>query len=117
VLKNPGARFVPFEFVIGSFAMGVVSIKRVAVSFVSLSLSVAFCLCLLLATERRALAYVDPGQGLIALQSIGAVMAASVFYLRRRILSLFGKGQPAKKSVANGPVPVSVQKGNSRNAA
>jgi hypothetical protein len=94
--------------------MGVGSIKRL----VSVSLTVAFCFCLLLATERRALAYVDPGQGLIALQSIGAVMAASVFYLRRRILSLFGKGQPAaKKPGANGPVSVPVQKGNSRNAA
>jgi hypothetical protein len=105
-------------FEMGSSAMGVVSIKRVVLASVSFSLSVAFCLCLLLATERRAMAYVDPGQGLIALQSIGAVMAASVFYLRRRILSLFGKSQPAaKKPVVNGPVPVSVQKGNSRNAA
>jgi hypothetical protein len=98
--------------------MGVVSIKRLVLASVSFSLSVAFCFCLLLATERRALAYVDPGQGLIALQSIGAVMAASVFYLRRRILSLFGKSQPTpKKPAVIGPVAVSVQKGNSRNAA
>jgi hypothetical protein len=41
-----------------------------------------------------------------------------VFYLRRRILSLFGKSQPTpKKPAVIGPVAVSVQKGNSRNAA
>lgn len=83
---------------------------------ISISLSVFTCLCLLLASERRALAYVDPGQGLLAIQSAGAVLAAAGYYMRRRILSLFGR----KKPVQSVPVPVkvqTVQKENTRNAA
>jgi len=85
---------------------------------VSFSLTVFTCVCLLLATERRAMAYIDPGQGLIAVQAIGAFLAAAAFTVRRRILALFGKGKPAAKQADNSvPMPVSVQKGNTRNAA
>ncbi len=92
---------------------------------ISLSLSLVTCLGLLLATERRALAYIDPGQGLLFVQSIGAAVAAAAYFLRSRILALFGK----KKPEANAAVPAStripvaavrplaVQKGNARNAA
>lgn len=84
---------------------------------ISISLSVFTCLCLLLATERRALAYINPGDGLLAIQSAGAFLAAAGYYMRRRILSLFGRG---KKPVQSVPVPVTVQtvqKENTRNAA
>ncbi len=87
--------------------------KRLA----SFSLTLFTVCCLLLATERRALAYIDPGSGLLALQSAGAFLAAAAFTMRRRILSLFGKNQPAKKSPVSVPLPVSAQKGNTRNAA
>jgi hypothetical protein len=91
---------------------------------VTLSLSIVTCLGLLLATERRALAYIDPGQGLLFVQSIGAALAAAAYFLRSRILALFGKKKPAGVSsprpVSSArPVPVTpvVQKGNARNAA
>jgi hypothetical protein len=88
--------------------------KRIA----ALSLSIFTCLCLLLATERRAMAYVDPGQGLLFVQSIGAGLAATAYFLRARILALFGKGESARKKPSiGGPVPVAVQKGDSRKAA
>jgi hypothetical protein len=94
--------------------MGVFSTKRV----VSFGLTACTVLCLLAASERRAMAYIDPGSGLLALQSAGAFLAAAAFTMRRRILSLFGKGQPAAKKPANSvPLPVAVQKGNTRNAA
>jgi len=83
---------------------------------ISISLSVFTCLSLLLATERRALAYINPGDGLLAIQSAGAVLATAGYYMRRRILSLFGR----KKPVQSVPVPVpvqTVQKENTRNAA
>jgi hypothetical protein len=79
--------------------------------FISFSLAIFCCLCLLLATERRALAYVDPGSGLLALQSAASVMAAAGYFMRRRILALFGKKTPAPT-----PLPV-VLKGDTRKAA
>jgi hypothetical protein len=87
------------------------------------SLSVISCMGLLLATERRAMAYIDPSQGLLFVQSLGAAVAASAYFMRNRILALFGK----KKDVAAAPItaarpvssvrPVAVQKGDVRNAA
>ena len=65
--------------------------KRV-VSFAVFSLT---CLCFLLATERQALAYVDPGSGLLALQSFASVIAAAGFVLRRRIVNLFSRKKPS----------------------
>jgi hypothetical protein len=79
--------------------------------FISCSLAIFCCLCLVMATERRALAYVDPGSGLLAIQSFASVMAAAVYFMRRRIMALFGK----KQSVA-APMPV-VVKSDSRKAA
>jgi hypothetical protein len=61
---------------------------------ISLSLTIFCCACLMLATERRAMAYVDPGSGLLALQSIGSMLAAAAFFMRRRIIGLFNKKKP-----------------------
>jgi hypothetical protein len=80
---------------------------------IPLSLTVFSCLCLLLATERRAMAYVDPGSGLLAIQSIGSLLAAAGFFLRRRIMGLFNK----KKPLASAAPPVAVRKEDSRNTA
>ena len=81
--------------------------------FVSACLAVFTCICLLLATERRALAYVDPGTGLLALQSAAAGMATAAYLLRKRILGLFSK----KKPTASVVLPAAVRKDDSRNAA
>jgi hypothetical protein len=83
--------------------------KRLISSF----LAVFTCACLLLATERRAMAYVDPGSGLLALQSIASMMAAAAFFLRRRIMGLFTR----KKPLASEPSPVTLRKEDSRKAA
>jgi hypothetical protein len=65
---------------------------------ISFALTLFCCLCLMLATERRAMAYVDPGSGLLALQSIGSMLAAVGFFLRQRIKRLFRKEQPLRGS-------------------
>ena len=56
---------------------------------ISTLLAVFTTLCLLVATERRAWGYVDPGTGLLALQSIASALAALGYLLRRRIKTLF----------------------------
>jgi hypothetical protein len=73
---------------------------------VSASLTLFVCFCLLLATERQARAYVDPGTGLLALQSIASAFAAAGFFLRKRILGLFTKKKPSSGIV----LPVAVRK-------
>jgi len=88
---------------------------------VSLSLAAFCCVCLLVATERQAYAYIDPGSGLLALQSFFAGLAAAGYFLRRRIGLLFGRGkkQPANATsavVIAKPV-ASLQKDNTRSAA
>lgn len=78
-----------------------------------LSVTAFSLLGLMLATERRAMAYVDPGSGLLAIQSIGSMMAAAGFFLRRRIMRVFTK----KKPLTRAALPVTVRKEDSRNAA
>jgi hypothetical protein len=87
--------------------------------FLPFFLSVITCICLFAATERRALAYVDPGSGLLALQSLGSVAAAAAYFMRRRILALFGKGAKTPAPQKSSPVkmPVALRKEDSRNAA
>ncbi len=88
--------------------------KRIA----SLSLSVLACIGLLLATERRAMAYINPGDGMMFVQSLGAALAASAYFLRSRILALFGKKKAASAIIpVSSARPIAVQKGNARNAA
>jgi hypothetical protein len=74
--------------------------------FVSTCLTLFICAFLLLATERQARAYVDPGTGLLALQSIASAMAAAAFFLRKRIVGLFTKKKPSTGVV----LPVAVRK-------
>ena len=59
------------------------------------------------------MAYVDPGSGLLALQSFASAIAAVGFFLRRRIMGLFTR----KKAPAGVASPVTVRKEDSRNAA
>jgi hypothetical protein len=57
----------------------------------SFSLGCVALVCVLIATEQRAMAmYVDPGSGLLALQSAASVVAAAAFFLRKKIRAVFG---------------------------
>ena len=72
----------------------------------------------MLATERRAFAYVDPGSGLLALQSIGSMLAAAGFFMRRRIMGLFNKKKPlAGTEPRLADSRLTARKEDSRNAA
>ncbi len=67
----------------------------------------------LIATSRPAYGYVDPGSGLLALQTFASVMAACGFFLRRRLKSLFRiKSQTRDEKTITGE-----DKTGSRNAA
>lgn len=62
----------------------------------------------ILASERPAYAYADPGTGLLAVQAAGSALVATGWYLRRKIYSLFhshddSRHEPDERSVtANG---------------
>jgi hypothetical protein len=45
---------------------------------------------LLVAFERPARAYVDPGSGFVFLQVAGSMFAGAVYYMRHRLKRLFG---------------------------
>ena len=84
--------------------------------FGSTSLAVLATICLFSAMEPRAWGYsgyVDPGTGLLALQAIMSVAAASAYYLRRRIRALFGSNKD-EKALAG---PVSPNPENPHNPA
>lgn len=76
----------------------------------SSSLAIVITLCMIVASERRAWAYVDPGSGLIALQTIASVVAAYAYMVRRRIRAFFSR----KKEAA---IPVAEKTGDTREAA
>lgn len=80
--------------------------------FISFSLAIFTCVCVLVATERQAKAYVDPGTGFIALQAVTSALAAVGYFLRRRILGMFGK-----KEVSAAGLPVQAKKDGSHSAA
>jgi hypothetical protein len=60
-------------------------------SFISASLAVLIVLCALVATDRQAWGYMDPGSGLLTIQTIASTVAASAYFLRRRLHSLFSR--------------------------
>jgi hypothetical protein len=98
--------------------------KKRSLSVTSGLLAIFSCLCLIVATERRAYAYIDPGSGFLALQSIASVMAAAGFFLRQRIKALFTRSKSPQnssvKSRTDKPtlvLPVAARKNDSRNAA
>jgi hypothetical protein len=82
---------------------------------VSFSLAVFCCVCLLIATERRAYAYIDPGSGMMALQTITAGLAAAGYFMRRKIGALFSRKKPVESVVL--PSPASVREDDTRSAA
>lgn len=78
--------------------------------FASISLAVFIFFCMLIATERQAYAYVDGGT-FLALQGLASGMAATAYYLRRRILLLFSR------DAAKQAVPVTAKNGTPAKAA
>jgi len=64
-------------------------------------------------SERRAWGYVDPGSGLIALQTIASVAAAYAYIIRRRIQIFFSR----KKEISTPVIPVTAKPGDSREVA
>jgi len=79
---------------------------------ISLSLAVLITLCMIVASERRAWGYVDPGSGLIALQTIASVIAAWAYMVRRRIRAFF-----TRKKDPPAVLPVAPKAGDTREAA
>jgi len=79
----------------------------------SFALGCVVCVCVLIATEQRAMAmYVDPGSGLLALQSAASVMAAAAFFLRRKIRAVFGSRRKTEDYM-----PLTEEKGDTPKAA
>jgi hypothetical protein len=79
----------------------------------SFALGCVVCVCVLIATEQRAMAmYVDPGSGLLALQSAASVVAAAAFFLRKKLRAIFGLRRKAETFVPHGE-----EKGDTRKAA
>jgi hypothetical protein len=80
----------------------------------SFALACLSCVCLLMATERRAMAmYVDPGSGLFMLQSGFSVLAAGAYFFRRKLRALFG-GREKTSEVC---VPLPAEKDDARKVA
>jgi hypothetical protein len=80
--------------------------------FISVSLSIFLTVFLILGSERRAWGYVDPGSGLIALQTFFSVVAAYAYFIRRRIMMFF-----SRKKQSEAVLPVSPKAGDTREAA
>lgn len=55
----------------------------------SILFALFFGFCLLVATDRKAYGYVDPGTGMLALQSVASMAAATGYFMRRKIKALF----------------------------
>ncbi len=65
-------------------------------------------MALLVAFERPALAYVDPGSGFVFLQVAGSMVAGAAYYLRHRLKRLLGAMRPSGRidSSADGSAEV-----------
>jgi hypothetical protein len=81
--------------------------------FISFSLAIVITLCMVVGSERRAWGYVDPGSGLIALQTIASVAAAYVYMVRRKIGGFFKR----RKQDSTVVVPVTSKTGETREIA
>lgn len=57
---------------------------------------------IVVALERPAYGYVDPGSGLLLFQIAGSMFAGAMFFMRTRIRRFFGFAAKAETSSANG---------------
>ena len=66
-----------------------------------LAVTAALFIALSFSFEKQAYAYVDPGSSLLFFQSASAVVTGALFYFRRRLKMLIGRGSspssPASK--------------------
>jgi hypothetical protein len=69
---------------------------------ISFSLAFVITICMIVGSERRAWGYVDPGQGLVALQTIASVAAAYIYMVRRRILAFFSRKKENQAAILPG---------------
>lgn len=60
---------------------------------------------LLIAFERPARAYVDPGSGILFLQVVGSMLAGAFFVLRTKIRRFFGLSPTANKDTPLSDLP------------
>jgi hypothetical protein len=81
--------------------------------FISTFLGFFIAVCMIVGSERRAWGYVDPGSGLIALQTIASVAAAYAYMVRRRIQAFFAR----RKKVSPAILPVANKTGDPREIA
>ncbi len=80
---------------LGKFQAASIQRKASMKRLLSISLGIFITLCLIVGTERRAWGYVDPGTGLVALQTIASVAAAYAYIVRRRIRGWFSRKEKA----------------------
>jgi hypothetical protein len=73
-----------------------------------LAVTLALFLALSACFERQAHAYVDPGNSLLAFQTVSAMLTGGLFYFRRRLKSLLLKREKGSAGVvANDSVQLS----------
>jgi hypothetical protein len=58
------------------------------------AVSTLFFLSLAFTFEPSAHAYVDPGSGLLVLQSLGAIFSGGLFYFRKKLAKLLSRNKP-----------------------
>jgi hypothetical protein len=92
---------------------GFIQRKAFMKRLISSSLTLLITFLLLVATDRRAWGYVDPGSGLIALQTFASVGAAYAYFIRRRIRSFFSSEKKAPVEV----MPAAAESAESREVA
>lgn len=71
-----------------------------------LAITVMLIVALTVTFERQALAYVDPGSGLLVFQGISALVSGVLIYFRRRIKGLFTKSEPSAPTAIQPPSAV-----------
>ena len=60
----------------------------------------------LMVFQQQALAYTDPGTGLLAIQAAGSALVAAGWVLRKKVSSLFHRRTEAERPEAEPPVHV-----------
>ena len=69
----------------------------IALRLARIAVSACLLLSILCLLQRPAYAYVDPGSGLLAFQSLTAFITGGLFYFRQRIKRLFRQRPSAKE--------------------
>ena len=63
--------------------------RKLSVLFSWMVIAIGF----MLASEKQAHAYADPGSSLLILQTVGSIVTATGLYFRRRIVGFFKRGK------------------------